>query len=435
MNQDATTQNAFDVLEERGFVSQVTDREAVRAALGAGPVTFYVGFDPTAPSLHAGSLLPLMAMAQLERLGHRPIFILGGGTSMVGDPSGKTELRQMLTVEQIRENGQGLQAQFARFCPLGEGRGRMLDNADWLLPLNYIQFLREIGRHFSVNRMLSFESYKLRLERGLSFLEFNYQLLQAYDFLVLYREHGCRMQMGGDDQWGNIVAGIDLIRRVAAQEALGLTFPLLTTASGEKMGKTARGAVWLSAERTSPHDFFQYFRNTDDRDAGRFLGYFTFLPMERVRELAALEGAGLNTAKVVLAYCITEIVHGTETARTALAETRALHPTDGAIAAAVAFLGLEPAAEAAGGNISMASTAYSRAQLAQGISVVDAFLDAKLVKSKGEARRKIAEGGLRVGERVVRSHEERLALEDFQGGKLVIWFGKKKPHLVVIEGD
>jgi len=433
-----TTPHAFDVLRERGFVSQVTDEAAVRAALGAGPVTFYVGFDPTASSLHAGSLLPLMAMAQLARLGHRPIFILGGGTAMVGDPSGKTELRQMLTPEQIRENGLGLRRQFERFCPLDQGQGRVLDNAEWLLALNYIEFLRDIGRHFSVNRMLAHESYKIRLERGLSFLEFNYQLLQAYDFLHLSRRYGCSLQMGGDDQWGNIVAGMDLIRRLEAKEAHGLTFPLLTTATGEKMGKTARGAVWLDAARTSPHDFFQYFRNTDDRDVERFLKFFTFLPLDGIARLSALKGAELNSAKVVLAYCATEIVHGEAQAKLALSETHALHPGDRSIDAALSFLGMAGAIpEVAQGpqSSSMTSTTYTSRRIREGVLVVDAFLEAKLVKSKGEARRKIAEGGLRVGERVVKSHEEKLAPEEFEGGKLVIWFGKKKPHLITIEDD
>jgi tyrosyl-tRNA synthetase len=427
--------NAFDVLEERGFVSQVTDREAVRAALGQGPVTFYVGFDPTAASLHVGSMVPLMAMANLQRLGHRPIFILGGGTAMVGDPSGKSEMRKMLTREQIASNGEGLKRQFERFCSLEGGGGLMLDNAEWLLPLNYVEFLRDIGRHFSVNRMLSHESYKIRLERGLSFLEFNYQLLQAYDFLTLFQRHACLMQMGADDQWGNIVAGMDLIRRLEAKEAHGLTFPLLATASGEKMGKTARGAVWLDGALTSPHDFFQYFRNADDRDVERFLKLFTFLPMDRVRELAGLQGQQINAAKVVLAYCVTEIVHGTDKAMTALTETRSLHVGDPAIAAALDFLGLETRMGASTEEASMTSTCYTSQRIGEGLLVVDAFLDGKLVKSKGEARRKISEGGLRVGERVVKSHEEKISLDEFKDGKLVIWFGKKKPHLIIIKDD
>ena len=269
----------FQTLKERGFVSQVTDQAALIKLLAGDPVTCYIGFDPTAPSLHAGSLVPLMALAHMQRAGHRPIAILGGGTTMVGDPSGKTEMRQMLTLEQIRENGVELRKQIGRFIELDEGRGLMIDNSDWLLDLNYIEFLRDIGKHFSVNRMLSHESYKIRMEKGLSFLEFNYQLLQAYDFLVLFRKHDCILQMGGDDQWGNIVAGMDLIRRMEGKPAYGITFPLLMTSSGEKMGKTAKGALWLDADRTSPYEFFQHFRNTDDRDVERFVGFFTFLEM------------------------------------------------------------------------------------------------------------------------------------------------------------
>ncbi len=302
--------NVYQTFKERGFIAQVTDEAELEALLGRERVTCYIGFDPTATSLHAGSLLPLMALAHMQRAGHRTIAILGAGTAMIGDPSGKTEMRKMLTPEEIAENGRQMQRQFSRFVRLDGDQGLMLNNADWLLPLSYISFLRDYGRYFSVNRMLSFEAYKQRMERGLSFLEFNYQLLQAYDFLVLFQKHGCSLQMGGDDQWGNIVAGMDLIRRLESKPAYGLTFPLLQTASGEKMGKTAKGAVWLDAERTSPYDFFQYFRNTDDRDVKRFLGYFTFLPMAEIETLTAGAGAALNAAKERLAYEVTKIVHG-----------------------------------------------------------------------------------------------------------------------------
>ncbi|MGZ7066660.1 MAG: tyrosine--tRNA ligase, partial [Candidatus Aminicenantales bacterium] len=261
--------NVYDELKERGFVAQVSDEGAVRNALGGDPVTFYVGFDSTATSLHAGSLVPIMAMVHLRRAGHRAIAVVGSGTTMVGDPSGKTEMRQMLDERTIRTQGQAILIQLSRYLHFDGANAIAVDNADWLVPLNYIQFLRDIGRHFSVNRMLAAEAYKLRLEKGLSFIEFNYQLLQAYDYLTLYRKYGCTLQMGGDDQWGNILAGVDLVRRIEGATVEALTFPLLTTASGAKMGKTAQGAVWLDSEQFSPYDFYQYWVNVDDRDAGR----------------------------------------------------------------------------------------------------------------------------------------------------------------------
>jgi tyrosyl-tRNA synthetase len=300
---------ALRVLRERGFIQQVSDEEDLKRQLGEGRVTFYSGFDPTASSLHVGSLVPLMAMAHLGRAGHRPIAVLGGGTTMVGDPSGKTELRQMLTKETIAANRVGIEAQIRRVLAAVPDVV-VVDNGDWLLPLNYIDFLRDIGRHFSVNRMLAAEAYKLRLEKGLSFIEFNYQLLQAYDFLVLERSHGCTLQIGGDDQWGNIVAGVDLIRRVDQKQAFALTFPLITTATGAKMGKTAAGAVWLDAARTSPYDFFQYFVNVDDRDVVRFLKLFTVVPLPEIARFEAVEGAELRDAKRLLAHGVTAIVHG-----------------------------------------------------------------------------------------------------------------------------
>ncbi|MBW2699329.1 MAG: tyrosine--tRNA ligase [Deltaproteobacteria bacterium] len=414
MNANTHAKDGYARLVERGFVAQVTDKDEVARALNEERVTFYVGFDPTADSLHAGSLMPLMGMAHLQRAGHKPIAILGAGTALVGDPSGKTELRQMLTKEQIDENAEGLRAQIGRFIRMGDGPddGILLNNADWLAELNYIDFLRDIGRHFSVNRMLSFESYKARMERGLSFIEFNYQLLQAYDFLVLYRDHGCSMQMGGDDQWGNIVAGMDLIRRVESKPAYGLTFPLLTTASGEKMGKTADGAVWLDPARTSPYDFFQYFRNTDDRDVARFLGFFTFLSVEQLREYATLEGEQINVAKEVLAFEVTRIVHGDEAAEAARR------------AAKSAFAG------AAGGQADIPSTAIARERLEEGILAVDLFAEVGLVKSKSEARRLVKQGGARVGERKLSSIEDKVGIEDLENESVLLRAGKKRVHRI-----
>ena len=406
--------NAFQTLKERGFVSQVTDEEALEKILAEGPVTFYIGFDPTADSLHAGSLLPLMAMAHMQRAGHLPIGILGGGTAMVGDPSGKTEMRQMLTPEQIEKNALGLRAQLGRFIDLDSDGALMLNNNDWLLPLNYVEFLRDIGRHFSVNRMLSFESYKIRLERGLSFLEFNYQLLQAYDFLVLYREHGCKLQMGGDDQWGNIVAGMDLVRRVEAGEAYGMTFPLLTTASGDKMGKSAGGAIWLSAERTSPYEFYQYFRNTDDRDVQKFLGYFTFLPMERVAELGALQGADINRAKDELAFEVTGIVHGREAAEAARRGAKG------------AFSGSE------GGQADIPTSVLPEERLREGLLAIDLFVEVGLCKSKSDARRLIKQGAARIGERKVADIATKVGIDDLGDGAVLLRAGKKRVHRITI---
>ena len=410
-------ENVFSVLSERGFVSQATDAEELSQRLAREPVTAYIGFDPTADSLHAGSLLPLMALAHVQRCGHRPIALLGGGTAMVGDPSGKTEMRKMLTPEEIRTNGEGLRRQFSRFIDLDGGRAAMRNNADWLLPLNYIDFLRRIGRHFSVNKMLAHESAKIRLEKGLSFLEFNYQLLQAYDFLVLFRAERCLLQMGGDDQWGNIVAGIDLIRREEGKTAYGVTFPLLVTASGEKMGKTARGAVWLDPARTSPFDFYQYFRNCDDRDVERFLGFFTFLPMEQVRELCRGGGEKLNGAKEVLATEVTRIVHGDEAAEAARRAARSAFAGEGAGAEDLPGLELDPAG------------------LAPGPLVVDLLAQSGLCPSKSAARRLVEQGGAWLGEERVSSIERRLGEADFARGPLLLRAGKKKVFRLVLARD
>jgi tyrosyl-tRNA synthetase len=304
--------NALEVLRERGFVQQCTDDQALHKVLERPPVVFYCGFDPTADSLHCGSLVPIMAMSHLQQAGHTPIAVIGGGTTLVGDPSGKTEMRKLLSPLDIERNGKGILGQLQRYLTLDGTRGLFVNNVDWLGPLRYIEFLRDIGRHFRVNEMLRAEAYKQRLDReeGLSFIEFNYQLLQAYDFLKLHQQHKCVLQIGGDDQWSNILAGTDLIRKLETKTAWGMTFPLLTTARGEKMGKTAQGAVWLSAERTSPYDFYQYWINTDDRDLERFLGYFTFLPMDEVRRLSRVEGSALQASKAVLAFEATKLCHG-----------------------------------------------------------------------------------------------------------------------------
>jgi tyrosyl-tRNA synthetase len=406
-------QNLYDLLAERGFVKQCTDEPAVRALLGEGPVTAYIGFDPTARSLHAGSLVPIMALVHLQREGHRPLAVVGGGTGLIGDPSGKTEQRQLLTREALRDNFESIKTQLGRFLDFDGDAAEAIDNAQWLEPLNYIDFLRDIGRHFSVNRMLSFEAYKQRMEKGLSFLEFNYQLLQAYDFLVLYQRNGCRLQMGGDDQWGNIVAGTDLIRRVEGASAYGVTFPLLTTAAGAKMGKTAGGAVWLDGALFSPYDYHQFWINTDDRDVGRFLGLFTLLPMDEVRRLSALEGAELREAKQILALEATTLCHGRE-------------------AAARARDGAQAAFGGSGDVGAMPTTAIARTRLTGGLRAVELFVEIGLCGSKGEATKLFRSGGGWAGERQLLDHTDSVSLEDLPAGEIVLRAGKKRRHRIVV---
>ena len=304
----------YDVLVERGFVEQVTDEAEARRILAGEQVSCYIGFDPTATSLHIGSLVPIMSLAHMQRNGHRPIALVGGGTAMIGDPSGKTEMRQVLSKEKIDDNAEALKKQLSQYLDFGEGKALLVNNADWLLPLKYIEFLRDIGRYFSVNRMLAAESYRMRLETGLNFIEFNYMLLQAYDFLYLFQKQDCLFQMGGNDQWGNIVAGIDLVRRVEGKQAYGITFPLITTSLGTKMGKTEKGTVWLDGRLTSPHEYYQYWINSTDDDVERFMALFTFLPIEEVREVRNLNDADRNKAKAVLAFEATKVTHGEEAA-------------------------------------------------------------------------------------------------------------------------
>ena len=414
--------NVYDELKERGFVAQVSDEAAVRKMLEGKPITFYVGFDSTAASLHAGSLVPIMAMVHLRRAGHRAIAVVGSGTTMVGDPSGKTEMRQLLDEATIRAQGRAIHFQLARYLRFDGTNAIAVDNADWLLPLNYIAFLRDIGRHFSVNRMLAAEAYKLRLEKGLSFIEFNYQLLQAYDYLTLYRKYGCTLQMGGDDQWGNILAGVDLIRRVDGGAAEALTFPLLTTASGAKMGKTAQGAVWLDAALFGPYDFYQYWVNCDDRDVGRFLRIFTLLPLDEVRRLESFKDSGINEAKRVLAYEATKITHGevdAENARKA--------------AAAVFVRGSSEAKTSAKGDASvLPTTAIPRARLEAGISPAELFTEVGLTPSRREAKRLVEQGGLYVNDKRVDSVERLLTVKDLGAdGGMLLKAGKKKIHRVV----
>ncbi len=400
--------NVYDVLEERGFIEQVSDGEAVQRMLSR-PSTCYIGFDPTSDSFHIGSLVPIMALTHMQRHGHKVIVLIGGGTAMIGDPSGRTELRKLMTMKRIEANAEGLKRQLEHFIDFEDDMAVMLNNADWLMPLNFIEFLRDIGRHFSVNRMLAAESYRQRMESGLSFIEFNYMLLQSYDFLHLYRDKGCTLQMGGNDQWGNILAGADLIRRAEGGEAEALTFPLLITSTGTKMGKSEKGAVWLDPDRTTPYDYYQYWINTDDRDVGRFLSLFTLLPMDEVRRLSALEGAELREAKETLAYEATRLNHGGEEAEKARNAARAL------------FSG------GMGGDSSIPTMEMKRDRFRGGISAFELFADTGLAKSKGEARRLIKQGGAYLNGERVESFEDLVTLEHMdEKGTILLRAGKKK---------
>lgn len=404
-------QNVFDVLKERGFIQQANHEEEIKELLGKGPVTFYIGFDPTADSLHVGHFLQVVAMAHLQRAGHRPIFLLGGGTAMVGDPSGKTDMRKMLAQEEIQHNGLCFIDQTKRFLDFSEGRAILENNANWLLDLTYVPFLREIGRHFSVNRMLTAECFKSRMEKGLSFLEFNYMIMQSYDFLELFRRYGCRLQLGGDDQWSNIISGADLIRRVEGEAAYGMTFTLLTTSEGKKMGKTETGAIWLNPEKTSPFEFFQYWRNVDDKDVEKCLSLLTFLPMEEVRRLGALEGADINQAKEVLAYEVTKLVHGEAEAENAREAAKALFGS-GAMAG------------------SIPTTEISKDDLGEGMDILTLLTKAELIPSRGEGRRLIQQGGITIDDIKVDDPNLIITEDRFVDGSIMIKKGKKIFHKI-----
>lgn len=402
--------NVFHILKERGFVQQLTHEEPLIELLDKEQVTVYVGYDPTADSLHVGHMVTIMALAHMQRHGHRPIAVAGGGTALIGDPSGKTEMRPMLSMEQIEQNLQGIKSQLARFLDFEGGKALAVNNADWLKPLNYVEFLREIGVNFSVNRMLTADCFKTRMEKGLSFIEFNYMLLQAYDFLTLNRRYGCRLQLGGDDQWSNILAGADLIRRLERQEAYGLTIPLIMTASGKKMGKTESGSVWLDANRTSPYDFYQYWRNVDDADVQRFLALFTFLPMEEVRRLGSLPGEQVNESKQILAFEVTKLVHGEQEASKAAEAAKAL------------FGG-------GGGNDGAPSSEISRHELLEGVNIVDLLAGTELFASKSEARRMLQQGGVYLNGERVDDINLMVTTEHVRDGQIEFRKGKKNFHL------
>lgn len=420
----------YDVLEKRGFIEAVTHEDELRELFEKEKVTGYIGFDPTAVSFHVGSLVPIMALAHMQREGHRPIALVGGGTGLVGDPSGKTEMRKILTREVVEQNAQGLKAQLAHFIDFSGG-AVMANNAEWLCALNYIEFLRDYGRHFSVNRMIKAESYRMRLEseEGLSFIEFNYMCLQAYDFLHLFKHpgYGCKLQMGGSDQWGNIVAGVELVRRECGGRAYGLTFPLITTSSGAKMGKTAQGAVWLDPERTSPYDYYQFWINTDDADVARFLALFTFLPMEEVNEVKNFSGADLNSAKAVLAWEATALAHGKAQADAAFEAAGKMFGARAVPAELLPSSGIPRGGAGVSDGSDVPATEVDCSVFAgDAVTVVDLAAAAGIFPSKGEARRKIAQGGLYVvGERVD-SPETRVDLESLSGNGLLVRVGKKK---------
>ena len=398
--------HVLDMLKERGFVAQVTFEEDLYKAMEKGPVTFYLGIDPTADSLHVGHFMPIIMASHLQKAGHRPIILCGGGTAMIGDPSGKTDMRKMLTKETIAENVAAIQKQLSRFMEFGEGKATMVNNGDWLLNLNYVDFLREIGAHFSVNRMLTAECYKRRMETGLTFLEFNYMIMQSYDFLQLFKTHGCRLQIGGDDQWSNMLGGADLIRRKEKEDAFALTCKLIMTHDGKKMGKTEKGALWLDPNRTSPYEFYQYWRNVADQDVERFLGLLTFLPMDEVRRLGALEGAEINEAKKVLAFEITKMIHGEEEA------------TKAAEAAAALFAG-------GGASQNVPTFEVSATELAEDNRITTLLASCGLCKSRGDARKMVESGAVAANEEKVTDINMAITAEMIGTDGLLLRKGKK----------
>ncbi|KAA3612048.1 MAG: tyrosine--tRNA ligase [Calditrichaeota bacterium] len=407
-------ENVFDELKYRGFIEQSTDEDALRDLLGEKKVTSYIGFDPTADSLHVGNLVQILALYHMQKYGHHPIALIGGGTTMIGDPSGKTELRQMMTREKIESNSACIKKQIGKYIDFsGGGTATAVDNADWLLGLGYIEFLRDIGRNFSVNRMLAAESYKMRLETGLNFIEFNYQILQAYDYLELNRRYGCVLQMGGSDQWGNIVAGIDLVRRMEGNEVYALTTPLVTNSAGQKMGKTAQGAVWLDPDRFKPYDFYQYWINVDDQDVIRFMKLFTMLSPEEIAPFEAMQGADLRKAKQKLAYELTAFIHDKSSAEEAQSAAAALFGQGGA---------KEGAPE----------TVLTDTELGDGMPITVLFAKVGLAPSSSEARRMIRGGGLYFKDERVSDERYLVTAADFKSGDVLLRAGKKRFHLVKI---
>ena len=407
-------ENVFDVLKERGFIEQTTHEDEIRELLANQKIKFYIGFDPTADSLHVGHFMQIIIMMYMQKFGHTPIVLVGGGTGMVGDPSGRTDMRKMMTVETVREHCRKFEKLFERFIDFSDNKAIAINNADWLMNLNYIDFLREIGSQFSVNRMLSAECFKQRLEKGLSFLEFNYMLMQAYDFLVLYRDLDCKMQFGGDDQWSNILAGVDLVRRKEQGQVFGMTFALLTNSQGKKMGKTASGALWLDENKTSAYEFYQYWRNVEDEDVKKCLKMLTFLPIEEIEAMTCEKGENINKAKEVLAYEVTKLVHGEEVAKN----------TETAVKAA--FSG-------EGDLVNLPTTVITEDEAKSGIGLIDLMKRADLISSNSEGFRLVKQGGVSIGDEKVEDGKRIITEGDFSDNSLVIKKGKKVYHRIVIE--
>ena len=407
--------NVFDVLEERGFIKQTTHEKEVRDLLENEKVTFYIGFDPTADSLHVGHFMQIIIMMYMQKYGHKPLVLIGGGTGMVGDPSGRTDMRKLMTKDIVDDNCRQFEETFGKFLDFSENGAIIDNNANWLLDLNYVDFIRTIGRHFSVNTMLRADCYKNRMESGLSFLEFNYMLMQSYDFLELYKRYNCKMQFGGDDQWSNILGGVDLVRRELSEQAYGMTFKLLTTSEGKKMGKTEKGALWLDETKTTPYEFYQYWRNVEDADVGNCLSLLTFLPMEEVNRLASLEGAEINKAKEILAFEVTELVHGKEKADQAQQAAKALFSSAGSDA------GME----------NVPTTEIERVKFeGEGFGVVDLIRELALVPSNSEGFRTIKQGGLSIDDEKITDTKLRVTTEIFKDDSILIRKGKKSYHRV-----
>ena len=399
-------ENVFDTLKARGLIAQTTHEDEIRKILGEKKITFYIGFDPTADSLHIGHFMQLIVMKHMQNAGHRPIILLGGGTTMVGDPTGKSDMRPMITQDIIQKNADNFKVQMSKFIDFEDGKAIMVNNADWLLQLNYVDFLREVGVHFSVNRMLTAECFKTRMEKGLTFLEFNYMLMQGYDFYKLNKDYDCLMEFGGDDQWSNILGGIELIRRKEGKQAYGMTFTLLTTSEGKKMGKTEKGALWLDPEKVSPYEFYQYWRNVDDKDVIRLLKLVTFIPLDEIAEYEKLEGQELNKAKCRLAYEVTRMVHGEDEAKKANDAAMAIFSN---------------------GNdtTNMPSETISSSVIDNGINVLDLLVNVNLVPSKSEARRLVQQNGLAINGEKVTAVDTVIDNNYFNDGEMVIKKGKK----------
>ena len=405
--------NVLDILSERGYIDQVTFEDELRQLLGNESVVFYIGFDATADSLTLGHFLQLMVMMHMQQAGHRPIALLGGGTTMIGDPSGKTDMRKVMTKEFINYNASRFKIQLEKFLDFREGKAILENNANWLLDLNFLDFMREIGVHFSVNRMLQMDAYKNRMEKGLTFFEFGYMLMQSYDFLELYRKYDCKLQLGGSDQWSNILGGYELVRKLEQDKVYAMTFKLLTTAAGTKMGKTEAGTIWLDPEKTPPYELYQYMRNVDDRDVEKFLSLLTFLPMEEVKRLGAFKDSEINKAKEVLAFEVTKLIHGQEEAEKAQNAARALFSG-----------GVEE------GSIPFTEMDYKIFE--EGIGILDLMKDLGLTKSNGEGRRLVDQGGVTLDDIKVETIDKKVTLDDFKDGKLLIRKGKKVYHQVRI---